>query len=147
MKKLIVRTLILVILGGAGWWGYSYYRQLPQRRQDIPTAPVRQGEIVISAFSRGELRALRSEAITAPNLMGTVQVTRLAAAGALAKEKNLIAEFDDSEVLSRIEENQLNLQSQDETIKRQEAELAIRNNQTKWTCYRPAMPSGAPSCR
>ncbi len=129
MKKLILRTLILVILGGAGWWGYSYYRQLPQRRQDIPTAPVRQGEIVISAFSRGELRALRSEAITAPNLMGTVQVTRLAAAGSLAKEKNLIAEFDDSEVLSRIEEDQLNLQSQDETIKRQEAELAIRNNQ------------------
>jgi len=114
---------------GAAWWAYSYVRQMPQRRQEIPLAKVRQGDIVISAFSRGELRALRSESITAPNLMGTVQVTRLAPVGAFAREKDLIVEFDDSEVLSRIEEAQLNLQSMDENIKRQEAELAIRNNQ------------------
>ncbi|RPI11868.1 MAG: HlyD family efflux transporter periplasmic adaptor subunit [Acidobacteriales bacterium] len=65
----------------------------------------------------------------APNLFGTVQVTQLAPIGAFAREKDLIVEFDDSEVLSRIEETQLNLQSTDQEIKRQEAELAIRNNQ------------------
>ncbi len=129
MKKLIFRAIVIAILLGAGWWGYSYVRRMPQRRQDIPLAKVRQGEIVISAFSRGELRALRSEPIVAPNLMGTVQVTRLAAMGAFAREKNLIVEFDDSEVLSRIEEDQLNLQSLDENLKRQQAELSIRNNQ------------------
>ncbi len=114
---------------GAGWWAYSYVRKMPQRRQDAPVAKVRQGEVVISAFSRGELRALRSEQLIAPNLMGTVQVTRLAPMGALAREKDLIVEFDDSEVLSRIDEDQLNLQSSEQSIKRQEAELAIRNNQ------------------
>ncbi len=129
MKKLLFRVMILLVLAGAGWWGYSYVRNLPERRQEIPVALVRHGEIVISAFSRGELRALRSEAITAPNLMGTVQTTRLAAMGSYAREKDLIVEFDDSEVLSRLEEQQLNLQSLDENIKRQEAELAIRNNQ------------------
>ncbi|MFB3778432.1 MAG: HlyD family efflux transporter periplasmic adaptor subunit [Bryobacteraceae bacterium] len=129
MKKLIVRILILVVVLGAGWWGYSFVRQMPERRQDVPLAKVRQGEVVISAFARGELRALRSESLVAPNLMGTVQVTQLAPIGALAREKDLIVEFDDSEVLSRIEEDQLNLQSADENIKRQEAELAIRNNQ------------------
>jgi len=129
MKKILIRVLILVILAGAGWWGYSYVRKLPQRRQEVPVAKVRQGEIVISAFSRGELRALRSEAVVAPNLMGTVQVTQLAAMGAFSREKDLIVEFDDSEVLSRMEEQQLNLQSLDENIKRMEAELAIRNNQ------------------
>jgi multidrug resistance efflux pump len=129
MKKLIFRLLIIVVLLGAGWWAYSYVRQMPQRRQEIPVTKVRQGEVVISAFSRGELRALRSEQLIAPNLMGTVQVTRLAPMGAFAREKDLIVEFDDSEVLSRIEEDQLNLQSSEESIKRQEAELAIRNNQ------------------
>ena len=119
----------MVVLLGAGWWAYSYVRQMPQRRQDIPGAKVRQGEVVISAFSRGELRALRSEQLIAPNLMGTVQVTRLAPMGGFAKEKDLIVEFDDSEVLSRIDEDQLNLQSTEESIKRQEAELSIRNNQ------------------
>jgi HlyD family secretion protein len=129
MRKFIVRIVILMVVLGAGWWGYSYVRQMPERRQDVPLARVRQGEVVISAFSRGELRALRSESLVAPNLMGTVQVTQLAPIGALAREKDLIVEFDDSEVLSRIEENDLNLQSAEESIKRQEAELAIRNNQ------------------
>ena len=65
----------------------------------------------------------------APNLNGTIQVTQLAPVGAFAREKDLIVEFDDSEVLSRIEEDQLNLQSTDQNIKQREAELAIRNNQ------------------
>ena len=133
---------------GAGWWAYSYVRQMPQRRQDVPVAKVRQGEVVISAFSRGELRALRSEALVAPNLMGTVQVTQLAPMGAFAREKDLIVEFDDSEVLSRIEENQLNLQSTDENIKRQEAELAIRNNQDQVeSAGRPSTPCAGPNSR
>jgi HlyD family secretion protein len=129
MKKLIVRLLgVAVILGGA-WWAYSFVRQMPQRRQNIPVTKVRQGDVVIRAFSRGELRAIRSEQLIAPNLMGTVQVTRLAPIGAFTREKDLIVEFDDSEVQSRLEEHQLDVESTDEDIKRQEAELAIRNNQ------------------
>jgi hypothetical protein len=57
-----------------------------------------------TSYARGELRAVRSYALTAPNLFGTVQVTRLAPLGAFAREKDLIVEFDDSELLSRVEE-------------------------------------------
>ena len=129
MKKLIVRLLGLAVLLAGGWWAYSYVQKMPQRRQNIPVAKVRQGDVVIRAFTRGELRAIRSEQIIAPNLMGTVQVTRLAPIGAFAREKDLIVEFDDSEVLSRLEEDQLGLESTDQSIKKSEAELAIRNNQ------------------
>jgi multidrug resistance efflux pump len=131
MKKLIVRILILVVVLGAAWGGYRYYQQLSsqKQRQNIPVAKVRQGDVVIRAFTRGELRAIRSETLTAPNLMGTDQITQLATPGALAKEKDLIVEFDDSDVVSRIEDSQLNLDSYDQSIKKSEAELAIRNNQ------------------
>ena len=129
MKKFIIRFLILAGLVAAGLYAYRYVQQMPQRRQDIPVAKVRQGDVIIRAYSRGELRALRSESILAPNLMGTVQVTQLAPVGAFAREKDLVVAFDDSEVLSRIEEDQLNLQATDENIKQREAELAIRNNQ------------------
>ncbi len=129
MKKFIFRLLGLAVLLAGGWWAYSFVQKLPQRRQDIPVAKVRQSDVVIRAFSRGELRAIRSEQIIAPNLMGTVQVTRLAPIGSFAREKDLIVEFDDSEVQSRLEEDQLGLESTDQNIKQREAELAIRNNQ------------------
>src|SRR5262249_51585579 len=72
---------------------------------------------------------VRSVTLTAPNLFGTVQVTRMAALGALAKEKDLIIEFDDSELQSRVEEKQLELEQIDEQIKKAQADLAIRDNQ------------------
>ncbi|MBP1778456.1 MAG: Multidrug resistance efflux pump-like protein [candidate division NC10 bacterium] len=130
MKKLIKWVLLLAVLAAAGWYAYGYVRKLPEKKQQaIPVAPVRQGDVVIRAYTRGELRALRSEPLVAPNLNGTVQITRLAPLGAFARDKDLIVEFDDSEVLSRIEETELGLESTAESIKKSEAELAIRANQ------------------
>jgi hypothetical protein len=85
--------------------------------------------VVVRSYARGELRAMRSVTLTAPNLFGTVQVTRLAPLGSFAREKDLVVEFDDSEVLSRLEEKQLELDQIDEQIKKAQADLAIRNNQ------------------
>ena len=130
MKKLIKWVLLLAVVTVAGWYAYGYVRMMPERKQQaIPTALVRQGDVVIRAYTRGELRALRSDTLAAPNLNGTVQVTQLAPLGAFAREKDLIVEFDDSEVLARIEETELGLESTDESIKKSEAELAIRANQ------------------
>ncbi len=129
MKKIIFRILIVAVVLAAGWGGYRLFRQMPQRQAQVPTALVRRGDVVIRSYSRGELRAVRSVTLNAPNLYGTVQVTRLASAGAFARDKDLIVEFDDSEVLSRLEEKQLELEQTDEQIKKQQAELAIRNNQ------------------
>jgi hypothetical protein len=67
--------------------------------------------------------------LSAPNLFGTVQVTRIAPLGAFAREKDLVVEFDDSEVRSRLEEKQLELDQIGEQIKKSQADLAMRNNQ------------------
>jgi multidrug resistance efflux pump len=129
MKKAIYRTLGLAILAAGGWYGYRYYRQMPARLDLIPTAKVQRGDVVIRAFSRGELRAVRTVTLTAPNLFGTVQVTDLAPMGSLAKEKDLIVEYDDSERQSTLEEARLSLESVDEQIKKAKADLAITQSQ------------------
>lgn len=122
--------MVVAVVGGAAWAGYTLVRAIPQTRQaTIPTTKVRQGDVIVRSFARGELRAVRSATLTAPNLFGTVQVTRLAPLGALAREKDLIVEFDDSELQSRIEEKQLELDQIDEQVKKAQADLAIRNNQ------------------
>jgi HlyD family secretion protein len=129
MKKLIIRTLIVVAVAAAAFQGYRFFRQMPQRQQQLPTARVRQGDVVIRSFTRGELRAVRSVTLSAPNLFGNVQVTQLAPLGSYSREKDLIAEFDDSEVLSRLEDKQLELDQTDEQIRKSKADLAIRENQ------------------
>jgi hypothetical protein len=129
MKKAFYRILLVVAVAGAGYGIYRYIQGLPSRQEAVPTTRVRQGDVVVRSFARGELRAVRSAVLTAPNLFGTVQVTKLAPMGAFAREKDLIVEFDDSEVLSRLEQRQLELEQVDEQIKKAQADLAIRNNQ------------------
>src|SRR5580765_5137835 len=136
MKKAIFRTLGLAIVVAGGWYGYRYYKQMPERLDSIPTAKVQRGDVVIRAYSRGELRAARTMTLTAPNLFGTVQVTDLAPMGSLAKEKDLIVEYDDSERQSNLEENKISLQSVDEQIKKAKADLAITQSQDAVTLLR-----------
>ena len=130
MKKIIIRVLIpLAVLAGVGYGGYQLFNSMPQRQASIPTTKVRQGDVVVRSFTRGELRAVRSATLSAPNLFGTVQVTKMAVLGAFAREKDLVVEFDDAEVISRLEEKQLEIDQIDEQLKKSGADLSIRNNQ------------------
>src|SRR3954465_13215663 len=129
MKKILIRVLVLAVLISGAWYGYGLFKAMPQRQVQVATTKVRKGEVVVRTFARGELRAVRSATLMAPNLFGTVQVTRLASLGSLAKDKDLIVEFDDAEVQSRLEEKQLELDQTDEQIRKSQADLAIPNNQ------------------
>ena len=117
MKKIIIRLVGILLVAAGAWYGYKFL-QLPGRQENVATTKVRRGDVVIRAYSRGELRAVRSVTLTAPNLFGTVQVTRLAPVGSFAKEKDLIVEFDDSERRAALEERLLEVEQIDEQIGR-----------------------------
>ena len=129
MKKVVFRLILVAVLLGGGYGTYRLFQGMPGRTSSVPTTKVRKGDVVVRSFTRGELRAVRTATLSAPNLFGNVQVTRLAPLGSLSREKDLIVEFDDSEVLSRLESKQLELEQVDEQIKKSQADLAIRNNQ------------------
>src|SRR3989454_35998 len=129
MKKAIFRLLLLLVVLGAAYGGYRYFERLPQKQLPVAITKVRRGDVVVRAYSRGELRAVRSITLTAPNLFSTVQVTKLAPLGSLAKEKDLIVELDDSELRTLLEETLLEVEQIDEQIKKSNADLAMRNNQ------------------
>src|SRR5882724_11316126 len=129
MKKFLFRFLILLFVLGAAWGAYMVVKQLPERQQQVPTAKVPRGDVIIRAYSRGELRAVRSATLSAPNLFGTVQVTKIAPLGSLAHDKDLIVEFDDSERRASLEETQLEVDQIDEQIKKAQADLLISDSQ------------------
>ena len=129
MKKAIYRLLGLAILVGVAWWGYRYYKSMPSHQEQVATAKVVRSDVVIRAFSRGELRAVRAVMLTAPNLNGTVQVTSLAPIGSLAHEKDLVVEYDDSERRAALDEAQMAVEQVDEQIKGKKADTAITQSQ------------------
>jgi HlyD family secretion protein len=129
MIKAIVRLSLVLSVLGAAYGGYRYFERQPQRQLPVAIAKVRRGDVIVRAYSRGELRAVRSVTLNAPNLFSTVQVTKLAPLGSLAKEKDLIVEFDDSERRTALEETLLEVEQIDEQIKKSKADLDMRNNQ------------------
>lgn len=131
MKKVTFPLLPVAFIAIAGliWGGVVFSRQLPRRQTDIATTEVRRGDVLVRIFARGELRATRSATIVAPNLFGAVQVKKLVPLGSFARQGDLIVEFDDSEVKSRLEEKELEIEQLDEQIRKAEADLAIRDNQ------------------
>jgi multidrug resistance efflux pump len=129
LRKIIFRVLLSAILLAGAWKSYTFFRDMPKNQEQIATTKVRRGDVIVRSFARGELRAARSVTLIAPNLFGTVQVTRIAPLGGFARAKDLIVEFDDSEVNSRVEEQVLGLEQTDEQIKKAQADLAVSSNQ------------------
>ena len=97
MTKLLIRTLLILVAGALVAGGYFVWQQIPQEQQDFALAEVMRGDLVVKTHLRGELRAVRSLTLTAPNIGMMSQITQLASTGALARRGDLIFELDDSE--------------------------------------------------
>ena len=129
MRKIAARLLVLAVLAGVVAGGYYLVQQIPQEKEDFPLAPVRRGDLVVRTHLRGELQAVRTLSLTAPNLGSATQITQLAPAGALASTSDLIMEFDDSERQAALEDAQLDVDRVNEQLKKAQADLEIRKSQ------------------
>jgi hypothetical protein len=129
MKKLAVRLLVLLVVAGVVAGGFYLIQRIPKEEDEIPLAEVKRGDLEVRTYLRGELRAVRSVTVTAPNLGSQSQITRLAPAGALARAKNLIIEFDDSERRAALEDDELEVQRIRENLLKAETDLDIRKSQ------------------
>lgn len=130
MPKLIVRILVLAAVAAivlAGFYVVEYASLGSE--EEIALAEVKRGDLTVRSFFRGELRAVRSLTLTAPNLGSQSQVNQLAPAGALAKRGDLIVELDDSERVAALEDDLLEVEQVKEQLKQAETELEIRKLQ------------------
>ena len=129
MTKLLIRTLLILVAGALVAGGYFAWQQIPQEQQDFALAEVMRGDLVVKTHLRGELRAVRSLTLTAPNIGMMSQITQLASTGALARRGDLIFELDDSERVAALEDSLLSVEQIQENLKKAEAELDIRKSQ------------------
>ncbi|MDE0262195.1 MAG: HlyD family efflux transporter periplasmic adaptor subunit [Bryobacterales bacterium] len=129
MTKLLLRIAIVFVAGALAAGGYFVWQSLPEDEQRFALADVQRGDLVVKTYLRGELRAVRSLTLTAPNIGTQSQITQLAPMGALAQRGDLIFELDDSERVAALEDSLLTVEQIQENLKKAEAELEIRKSQ------------------
>ena len=129
MSKLLLRIAICLGIGALAAGGYFAWQSIPEEEQKFALAEVQRGNLVVKTYLRGELRAVRSLTLTAPNIGTQSQITQLAPTGALAKRGDLIFELDDSERVAALEDSLLTVEQIRENLKKAEAELEIRKSQ------------------
>lgn len=131
MKKLLARLLVLMVVAGVVAGGYYLVQQIPESEEGSGVAliPVERGDLTVRTYLRGELRAVRSLTLTAPNLGSQSQVIQLAPAGALAQRGNLIVELDDSERVAALEDDLLSVEKIQQQLVQAETELKIQKSQ------------------
>ncbi|MEZ5364552.1 MAG: HlyD family efflux transporter periplasmic adaptor subunit [Bryobacterales bacterium] len=131
MKKLIARLILLIVVAAVVAGAYYLVQQLPgdQAVDELALVEVKRGDLTVATHLRGELRAVRSLTLTAPNLGSQSQVIQLAPPGSLAQRGDLIVELDDSERVAALEDDLLSVDKIKEQLKQAETELEIRKTQ------------------
>ena len=129
MTKQLLRIAIIFVAGAFVAGGYFVWQSLPEDELQFALTEVQRGDLVVKTYLRGELRAVRSLTLTAPNIGTQSQITQLAPTGALANRGDLIFELDDSERVAALEDSLLTVEQIEENLKKAEAELEIRKSQ------------------
>ena len=99
---------------------------------DVPTAPVKRGELDMKVLVTGELKASHSEMLTAPPIGGgALQITHLLHTGSMVKKGDLVVEFDPSEQKYKVDQSRSELLQAEQEITKSKADAAVVAAQDK----------------
>jgi multidrug efflux pump subunit AcrA (membrane-fusion protein) len=90
-KRMIIWTILLLAGAGGGYAAYRYNTQTT--KVEVAVAKVRKADFVISVNTRGEIRSVRSEFLTAPQVPDP-RIVRIAESGKPIKKGDVVVEFD-----------------------------------------------------
>jgi multidrug efflux pump subunit AcrA (membrane-fusion protein) len=93
-RKAITWTLLLAVCGGGA---YAAYRYAGTTTVEVPVATVRSGEFSIGVKTRGELAAVRSMVMRAPQVPN-LKIVRLARSGTRVKAGEILVQFDTAQI-------------------------------------------------
>jgi len=115
-------VLLLLVVALAAW------RVLGQNGSaaDVESVEVTRGTFHDRATVRGEIRALRSQALTAPSDAGELRIIELAPNGAAVKKGDVVIAFDTSTLKQRLAEKQSDLRASQAEISKADAEGRLK---------------------
>jgi HlyD family secretion protein len=121
-RRALIAALVVVLLTGAGVifaTTRSSVSEMADAPPAVPTSRVERGALELTVHMKGELRALRQQAIMAPTVGGSLRVLAMAEPGATVKQDDVILEFDPADQLYAKEQALSEvLEAEQEVVKR-----------------------------
>jgi HlyD family secretion protein len=99
--------------------------------QETPTVRVQRGDVDLRIYTVGELRPVRTAALLAPPVNGTLQIVHLWSATTPVKAGDVVVGFDTTEQEFKLEQSRFDLQDADENIAKSNADAAVQAAQDK----------------
>ncbi|MBO6522740.1 MAG: efflux RND transporter periplasmic adaptor subunit [Balneolaceae bacterium] len=132
MQKKILIPTIIVILVSASWY---LTRGGSTETVDLFTSPAI-GEFVVDVTTTGELRAKNSQEINGPRgvrefRVNNMRVQRLIPEGTIVKEGDFVAELDRSEIMGKLQDVQLDLQSAQSQVTQAQLDSTLELSQAR----------------
>jgi HlyD family secretion protein len=100
--------------------------RVSEKKDPVPLATVKRGEIDLRVHSAAELRASHSTMLAAPAVGGdALQIIQLVRTGKLVKKGDVIVEFDPSEQRYKLEQNQSEMLQAEQEITKAKADALV----------------------
>ncbi len=129
MKRLVFVVIGLFVLAGVVTGTRAALAQLNPPGANIPTTTVKRGQVDTSVHATGELRATKSEVLSAPASGAQLRILTLKATGTEVKKGDLVVEFDPSDQEYQVEEQKSILREAQLEIEKLQAENAAQKAQ------------------
>jgi biotin carboxyl carrier protein len=129
MKRLLFVAIGLFLLAGVVTGTRAALAQLNPPGADIPTTTVKRGRVDTSVNATGELKATKSEVLSAPASGAQLRILTLKQTGVHVKKGDVIVEFDPSDQEYQVEEQKSVLREANLEIVKLQAEQAAQKAQ------------------
>ncbi len=130
-KKILIPTIIVILVS------FSWYltRGGSTETEDLFTTPT-VGEFVVDVTTTGELRAKNSQEINGPRgvrefRVNNMRVQRLIPEGTIVKKGDFVAELDRSEIMGKLQDVQLDLQSAQSQVTQAQLDSTLELSQAR----------------
>lgn len=132
MQKKILIPTIIVILVSISWF---LTRGGSSETVDLFTFPS-VGEFVVDVTTTGELRAKNSQEINGPRgvrefRVNNIRIQRLIPEGTIVKQGDFVAELDRSEIMGKLQDAQLDLQSAQSQVTQAQLDSTLELSQAR----------------
>jgi len=113
-KRIIIWMIMLTVFSVGGYAGYRKYQETTTK-VEVPVQKVRKGEFVIAVKTRGEIKAVRSEILAAPQVP-SVRIVKLVESGKPIKKGEVVVEFDAASQEQQLLERETSVRTVDSEV-------------------------------
>ncbi len=124
-------AVIGLAVAAAGSAGFTVVRLARPSVSNIPTAEVKRGEFVDTVQIRGEVKALKTMALTAPSTAGDVQIIRIVRTGTRVKKGDVVVRFDTANLRRTLDQKRSELKQAEAEIEKARAQARLQEEQDR----------------